>query len=53
LFAEKELSVRAVEHIEEAVAVRLQKQLARLALPLRVDEDRRFLRIPSRVYRAV
>ena len=35
----------AIEHVEEAVAVGLHEQLARLPLPRRVDERRRFLRV--------
>ena len=44
--AEQHLSIRAIEHVEEAVAIRLQQQLARLALEHRVDEHRRLLRVP-------
>src|SRR5262249_59049699 len=36
----------AIEHVEEAVAIRLQQELARPPLPLHVDEDGLLLRIP-------
>ena len=45
LRAEQELAVGAIEHVEEAVAVGLHQQLARLALPRRVDQRRRLLRV--------
>ena len=44
--AEQEPAVRAVEHVEEAVAVALHEQLARLAPELLVDEQQRLLRVP-------
>ena len=43
---QQHLSVRAIEHIEETVAIRLQQQLSRLTLEHRVDEYRGLLRIP-------
>src|SRR6185436_11491455 len=46
LFAEKQLPVSAVEHIEKTIAIGLQQKLARLALPLGIDEHGRLLRVP-------
>ena len=43
---QQHLSVGAIEHIEETVAIRLQQQLSRLTLKHRVDQNRRLLRIP-------
>ena len=45
LACREELAGRAIEHVEEAVAVGLHQQLARLPLPVDVDERRRFLRV--------
>ena len=42
---EQELAVGAVEHVEVAVAIGLHEQLARPALPGRVDEHERLLRV--------
>ena len=36
----------AIQHVEEAVAIRVQQQAARLAMPQRVHQDRRLLRVP-------
>ena len=44
--AQEHLSVRAIEHVEEAVAVGLQQQFARRALERRVYQQQRLLRIP-------
>ena len=44
--AEQHFSIRAIEHVEEAVAIRLQQQLARLPLEHRIDEHRWLLRVP-------
>ena len=41
----QELAVSAIEHVEEAVAVGLHEQLARLTLPVRIDQRRRLLRV--------
>ena len=43
---EQQLAVGAIEDVEEAVPVRMQKELARLPAIGRVDEDIRLLRIP-------
>ena len=43
---EKQLSVRAIEHVEESVAIGLDHQLARLTLPVGVDQHRRFRGVP-------
>ena len=42
---EQELAGDAIEHVEVAVAVGLQQQLARLALPRRVHQHERLLRV--------
>ena len=43
---QQQLAVGAIEDVEEAVAVGVQHQLARLALPVRVDQHRRLRRVP-------
>src|SRR5262249_55505303 len=45
-FAQEKLSVRAIEDVEEPIAIGLQQQLASLPLPLRIDEYGGLLRIP-------
>ena len=46
LFRQEKLSVGAVEHVEESVAVRMEQQLALAALPWSVDHDRGFGGVP-------
>src|SRR5262249_15058019 len=46
LFAQEELSVRAIEDVEEPIAIGLQQRFAGLPLPLRIYKYRGFLRIP-------
>src|SRR5262249_13238317 len=43
LLPQQKLTIRAIEHVKESVPIRLDQQLARLPLPLRVDENGRFL----------
>ena len=45
-FASSIWPLRAIEHVEEAVAIGLDQQLAWLPLPGGVDQHRRLLRIP-------
>src|SRR5258708_21323496 len=43
---QEQRAVAAIEHVEEPVAVRVQHQRARLALPLRIHEHRRLGGVP-------
>ena len=44
--AEQKFAVGAIEYVEETVAVGLKQEFSGLALPVRVDQRRRFLRVP-------
>src|SRR5262249_50821115 len=46
LLAQQKLAIRSIEHIEEPVSIRLKQKLSRLALPICIDENRWFLRVP-------
>ena len=46
LLAQQQLTIGAIQHIEESIAIGLQHQLARAALPIRIDQHGHFLCIP-------